>query len=280
MCRFPDEVVVTEAATPAASDGNSTPAGENEDDFFSSWDKPSIKRPTPPVSRTATPSAAGRTPPSHLSAGGSTNANGSARPKSPLAATETSSDTGAAAPTTSRTTSSSAIRKSAVSSAPRKGNVLGAKRAPKLGAKKVGAGDVIDFEAAEKKAKEEAERAEKLGYDPEAEAVAEKAKETKSTASSSAPTESASKIASPTPISPKKAGFSGVVPGRERSSSELERLGMGIGRLGFGQVGGGGGSGGTRSAPPPKKLGFGATGGSKPSGDDGKSCLVSSIIHR
>ncbi|KAI9888119.1 MAG: ADP-ribosylation factor GTPase activating protein, ER-Golgi transport [Watsoniomyces obsoletus] len=271
---FPDEVVVTEVATPAISDGTSTPAGETDDDFFSSWDKPSIKRPTPPVSRTATPSGAGRTPPPHLSVGGNGNANGSARPKSPLATNETTSSD-APPTTTSRTTSSSAIRKSAVSSAPRKGNVLGAKRAPKLGAKKVGAGEIIDFEAAEKKAKEEAERAEKLGYDPEAEATAamatEKAKESKTTASLSASTESSSKIASPTPISPKKAGFGGIAPGRERSSSEMERLGMGIGRLGFGQMGSNSASGGTKSAPPQKKLGFGATAGGKQSADEEES---------
>jgi ADP-ribosylation factor GTPase-activating protein 2/3 len=47
---------------------------------------------------------------------------------------------------------------------------LGAKKT-KLGAKKV-TGDVIDFDAAERKAKEEAERIAKLGYDPEAEEAA------------------------------------------------------------------------------------------------------------
>ncbi|KAJ4139130.1 ADP-ribosylation factor GTPase activating protein, ER-Golgi transport [Fusarium oxysporum] len=48
---YPNEVVITDAT----DDGAATPAGEPDDDFFSSWDKPAIKRPTPPVSRTGTP---------------------------------------------------------------------------------------------------------------------------------------------------------------------------------------------------------------------------------
>lgn len=107
--------------------------------------------------------------------------------------------------------------------------MLGAKKT-KLGAKKI-TGDVIDFDAAERKAKEEAERIEKLGYDPEAEEAA--------TQKSSTITKSADlpKIASPTPVSPSRAGY-GSTQGRERTNSELERLGMGMGRLGFGQIGG------------------------------------------
>ncbi len=247
-------MVITDAVAAAADDGTTTPAGDADDDFFASWDKPSIKRPTPPVSRTATPPVVGRSTPSNLSA----NPNGSAatRPKSPLAATENASST--EAPSATRTTSSSAIRKSAAGGAPRKANVLGAKRAPKLGAKKVTGGEMIDFEEAERKAKEEAERAEKLGYNPEAEAV-EAASEAKPASTATEPT----KIASPTPISPKKAGF-GAMPARERSSSEMERLGMGMGRLGFGQIGGGNRSappsGSSSTSAPARKMGFGSTG--------------------
>jgi ADP-ribosylation factor GTPase-activating protein 2/3 len=127
-----------------------------------------------------------------------------------------------------------------------KANVLGAKKT-KLGAKKV-TGDVIDFDAAEKKAKEEAERIEKLGYDPEAEEAA--------TNKSAITTKTADlpKIASPTPVSPGRAGY-GAAQGRERTNSELERLGMGIGRLGFGQVGG------NKPATAQKKMGgFGSVG--------------------
>jgi ADP-ribosylation factor GTPase-activating protein 2/3 len=227
------------------TDGTSTPAGEPEDDFFSSWDKPSIKRPTPPVSRTATPPVVGRTPSPFLNAGNSNgNGSGIARTSSPLMNVEGATP---AAPAASRITSSAALRKgTAAGAGPRKANVLGAKKT-KLGAKKV-TGDVIDFDAAEKKAKEEAERIEKLGYDPEAEEAATK-KSTIATKTADLP-----KIASPTPVSPGRAGY-GTAQGRERTNSELERLGMGMGRLGFGQVGG------NKPAAAQKKMGgFGSVG--------------------
>jgi ADP-ribosylation factor GTPase-activating protein 2/3 len=221
------------------TDGTSTPSGE-PDDFFSSWDKPSIKRPTPPISRTATPPVVGRTPSPFLNAG---NSNGSniARSASPLVNADSSTLAPAAS---SRITSSAALRKSATSSTgPRKANVLGAKKT-KLGAKKI-TGDVIDFDAAERKAKEEAERIEKLGYDPDAEdAIAKKNTIVKTTEPG---------IASPTPVSPGRAGY-GSAP-RERGTGEVERLGMGMGRLGFGQIGG------NKPAPAVKKMGgFGSVG--------------------
>lgn len=240
--------MISEPVTSPSKDGSSAPAGDaDEDDFFSSWDKPSIKRPTPPPSRTATPPVVGRTPPPFLNA--NANANGAAsRPKSPLVSTEDDAST-TAAPSATRTTSSSALRKATAGGAPRKANVLGGKKTQKLGVKKVAAGEAIDFEAAERKAKEEAERAEKLGYDPAAEAA-----EAATQSQAGTPSSETTKIASPNPISPKRPGF-GSTSGRERSSSELERLGMGMGRLGFGQVGG------VKSSAASKKPGFGSTGG-------------------
>jgi ADP-ribosylation factor GTPase-activating protein 2/3 len=100
--------------------------------------------------------------------------------------------------------------------------------APKLGAKKLTA-DVIDFDEAEKKAKEEADRIAKLGYDPEA--------EEDDIAKKNAKVESSSNIVSPTPVSPVRGGY-GSGHSREKSASEVERLGMGVARLGFGQIGG------------------------------------------
>jgi ADP-ribosylation factor GTPase-activating protein 2/3 len=117
-----------------------------------------------------------------------------------------------------------------------------------LGVKKA-VGEEIDFEEAEKRAKEEAERIEKLGYDPDAE-KAETATKVKSPTASDKPT-----IAAPTPISPPKAGY-GAQTGHQRSQSEIERLGMGMGRLGFGQIGGGKPAASTE----PRKLGFGSVG--------------------
>ena len=84
---------------------------------------------------------------------------------------------------------------------------------------------MIDFDEAEKKAKEEAERIAKLGYDPDAEE--EQTKE---------PSGAAATILSPTPVSPSASTSSHT---RQKSNAEVERLGMGMGRLGFGQIGGG-----------------------------------------
>ena len=125
---------------------------------------------------------------------------------------------------------------------------MGAKKTQKLGAKKV-VGEEIDFEEAERRAKEEAERIERLGYDPETE-TAEAASKVKSPTTSEKPA-----IAAPTPISPPKAGY-GAQTGHQRSPSEVERLGMGMGRLGFGQIG----SAKPAASAEPRKLGFGSVG--------------------
>lgn len=244
--RYPEEVVITDvtAAVPT-SGGTQTPT--EPDDFFSSWDKPAIKRPSNPPSRTQTPPGISRTASPFLNP--NANGNGPTRPKSPLANTENSESQ--AAPAASRAIPSAAIRKT-TTGAPRKANVLGAKKTQKLGAKKVGGGEALDFEEAEKKAKEEAERIAKLGYDAEAERAAAESK-----VRSASVTEK-TKIASPTPLSPNRAGGFGSTGGHKRSDSEVERLGMGVGRLGFGQVGSSKPAG---SAP--KKMGFGSVGASR-----------------
>ncbi|KAL8637140.1 MAG: hypothetical protein Q9228_005554 [Teloschistes exilis] len=248
---YPEEVIITDVVISAPAEGTDTPPAE--DDFFSSWDKPSIKRPSNPPSRTQTPSGIGRTASPFLNP--NANGTGPSRPKSPLANAEESSQP--AAPN-SRAISSSAIRKTPAAGGPRKTNVLGAKKTQKLGAKKIGGGEEIDFEAAEKKAKEEAERIAKLGYDPEAEEAAAAASKPR-TASVSEKT----KLAAPTPISP----ASSTTKARERTSGEMERLGMGMGRLGFGQVGAKKPAG-TTAAAAPKKMGFGSVGTSKAAADD------------
>lgn len=178
-----------------------------------------MKKPTPPVSRTATPPVVGRTSSPFLNS--SANGKDISRTASPLSKAE-----GDSKPAASRITSSAALRKTSGAAGPRKANVLGAKKVPKLGAKKLTA-DVIDFDEAEKKAKEEADRIAKLGYDPEEEAAAETKKASKAEASN---------IVAPTPVSPARGGYGSH--SREKSASEVERLGMGVARLGFGQVGG------------------------------------------
>ncbi|KAA8895013.1 hypothetical protein FN846DRAFT_971562 [Sphaerosporella brunnea] len=219
---YPNEVVV-EGGEEAA------PAADKEDDFFSSWDKPAIKRPTPPPSRTATPPVVGRTP-SPLNPGAANGGNGIARSKSPLSGTTD-------APAAPRTTTSSALRSKPGATGARKSGVLGAKKTTKLGAKKIGGGEVIDFDEAEKKAKEEAERIAKLGYDPEAEDAMEKKSMDKGKSVAATPVETTAK-------------------GHARNSSDVERLGLQMGRLGFGQV-----AGGPAAKAPSKKMGgFGSTG--------------------
>ena len=229
---YPNEVTITDVDEGAGS-GSATPAGEPEDDFFSSWDKPTIKRPSNPPSRTATPPVVSRTSSPFLTAGA--NDNGAARPKSPLIAD---------APAAVKTAPAAAIRKTATGAAgARKSNVLGAKKKG-LGAKKITSDVVLDFDEAERKAKEEAERIAKLGYNPDEETPAIPAVKAAATED---------KIVAPTPLSPSRAGgFGSTSKPRERSNSELERLGMGMGRLGFGQTAG--------AKPAPKKMGFGAVG--------------------
>lgn len=161
------------------------------------------------------------------------------------------SDT-AAQPAAARAVSSTPVRKTATASKP-KANILGAKKT-KLGAKKVDS-SALDFDEAEKKAREEAERKERLGYDPNEETPAE------STIQAAQPAAATATIHQPTPVSPARAGGFGSTRGsRQRSDSEMERLGMGVRKLGFGQVGGGmaksGGSG--AAAAPARGLGFGA----------------------
>ncbi|CAK7568670.1 MAG: ADP-ribosylation factor GTPase activating protein, ER-Golgi transport [Sporothrix epigloea] len=239
---FPNEVVINDSE---GTEGTTTPAGEPTDDFFASWDKPAIKKPTPPVSRTATPPVVGRTPSPFLNAGA--NKDGVARVGSPLSSVAMTGDD--AKPATSRITHSSALKKT--TTGPRKTNILGAKKATsKLGVKKV-TGEIIDFDEAEKKAKEEAERIEKLGYNPDDD---DEASTTVKSGSAKAD------IVSPTPVVPARSGYGSASHTREKSASEMERLGMGISRLGFGQVGGRPGTGAAAAAAKKNGGGFGSVG--------------------
>jgi ADP-ribosylation factor GTPase-activating protein 2/3 len=250
--------VVTDVSDDKSGDTN-TPAGEPSDDFFSSWDKPTIKRPSNPPSRTGTP--ANRTASPFLAPG--QNGNGAARPKSPLNAASPP-DSSAPAASARTVTSSAAIRKAGASTGARKTNILGGKKS-KLGVKKVPADVDLDFEEAEKKAREEAERIKELGYDPnDPEAVAEAAKK------AAAAEAEAKRIAQPTPVSP---GADGAAANMERTSAEMERLGMGVRRLGFGQV--------KSTAPATKsagRLGFGSTSRSAAAAQGRLSLLERSML--
>ncbi|TQS35110.1 hypothetical protein Golomagni_04478 [Golovinomyces magnicellulatus] len=212
LALYPDCVVITDHLPTTKVNSEATSTGEDEDDFFSSWDKPSIKRPT--VSQVSTPPTIGRPASPFLNSRTSPE-----RAPSPL-----STNQGASTTNPPRVKSSTAQRKSGtIGSGPRKANVLGAKKS-KLGVKKI-TGDTIDFDAAERKAKEEAERIAKLGYDPDSENALNVATKLKAPISSQ----------SNSLISPSSTVKS-YQDSKKYSTDSVERLGMGMGRLGFGQT--------------------------------------------
>ncbi|KAK9330487.1 hypothetical protein V1520DRAFT_326342 [Lipomyces starkeyi] len=230
----PDEVVLDDEG----SDIFTPEDNATDSDFFSSWDQPAVKKPiSPAVSRTSTPPIVGRTP-SPLTANGGSNSSST---------TSLSSNGGngnAAAGPARKITSSSVLRSktstSAVGGVRRGTGVLGSKKPQKIVAKKVTA-EAIDFEEAERKAKEEAERISQLGYDVELEKRASIAKEDSPSANSSA----------------------GHAPAS--SAESVERLGLGMARLGFGQT-----VATSKPAAPafgPKKQGFGASNAPEPAGE-------------
>lgn len=213
--RFPLRIYVEGMTNP---DDEPAPANEaqEEDDFFSSFDKPASAKPAPkpavvkPAPSPAPPPVIGRTVTSSMA---------------------------------SRTTSSSSIRANSgtstpITSAPATPNLGPSKHsglgASKLGAKK-GLGAVKSttttasaFEEAARKAREEEEKEKERSKEQERKAEEERVKATAAAVASSSPTlptskASTSKVASP----PKK---------HERKESEvgMERLGMGVKRLGLG----------------------------------------------
>lgn len=217
--RYPEKVVVEGVdaltVTPASQ-------GDGEDDFFASWNKPATpkspafvsQKPSPPIiGRAASTPAATPNPPvsprtissSSLRANSTT---GASRPTSKLGAARLGSSTASATSTT-------------LAAAPKKSKLGG------LGAKKAVA--PLNFEEAERKAAEEAERIKQLGYDREKEEK-EEAERTKAAASSPLPSSArppqSAKLApaSPAPNTPKG------------NAQDMERLGMGMKRLGFGGV--------------------------------------------
>ncbi|KAF3281634.1 ADP-ribosylation factor GTPase activating protein, ER-Golgi transport, variant 2 [Orbilia oligospora] len=218
-------------------------AEEEEEDFFSSWDKPAIKRPSPSPSRTGTPVSRTASPFLNANAAG----NGTSRPKSPLASGAKASTPAGTPPATvvskavpAAAAAATRAKPTGAGAAGAKRGVLSGKKAQKIGAKKVVAAD-IDFEAAEKKAKEEAERIAKLGYDPDADEVDEKPAK--------------SSVASPT-ISSSSRSVNTTTADTEKATAQMARLG-------FGQIAN------NKPAPAPAKKmgGFGST-GTRPVDDD------------
>lgn len=190
-------------------EGNST---KKDDDFFESWDKPASTTPAIAPASNAPKALAG-----------------ASKPASNVGGKPTSSTPASTQP---RTVQSSSLRSNTSNSglgtnAKSKGSLgaskLGATGKVKLGAKK--AGVTINFEEAEKKAKEEEERIKKLGYDSKAEQAIT--------------TETNSMNASiPKPIQSNSKSTTGNSSTKATTNPgvEDERLGMGFRKLGFGQT--------------------------------------------
>ncbi|KAF9063298.1 hypothetical protein BDP27DRAFT_1335283 [Rhodocollybia butyracea] len=153
--KFPQGIVVEGVDTSAV------PKEAVEEDFFESWSKPSTPKPSAPSTpRVSSPPIIGRTP-------------------SPAVVSSTQDPIAAPVPRT--TTSSAAVRTSKLgatrlNSAGSTGSTGSGAKKTKLGLGASKAAKPIDFEEAERKAREEAERIKQLGYDRQREEAEEKAR--------------------------------------------------------------------------------------------------------
>ena len=209
--RHPDKIVV-DGAEPVSAPATK---GGDDDDFFSSWDKPAApkapvtsSKPTPPpvIGRSASAGTAAPRTVSSASLRSNSTTSVASRPASKLGASRLNSSTPSVA--------------SAASSGPKKSKLVG------LVAKKAAA--PVNFEEAERKAAEEAERIRQLGYDRERE-KAEEEERARLAAEQSAAAKAKSPVTKSTPVTPAVAAPKG-------SAQDMERLGMGMKRLGFGGV--------------------------------------------
>ena len=198
------------------SSADAKAAANDEEDFFSSWDKPvNPSKPTtptpvsPPVIGRATPTqnTTPRTVTSSSIRSTSTTTINASRQNSKLNASRLTSSGTPNSPVTSTT-------------GPKKSKLGG------LGAKK--AATPLDFDQAEKQAAEEAERIKQLGYDRQKEEEEEKAKaQKKALELKSTPTTTATK---------QPLNNTNTTPQPRGSQQDMERLGMGMKKLGFGSV--------------------------------------------
>ena len=213
------------AEAPVANGNGVAAGGDSADaDFFDSWNKPAAA-PKPRSTGAASPLIA-------LSPSGSRAGSRAASPApSPAAAPAPAV---AAAPAQPRTTTSASLRATAGTTAAGPSLGTSATRPMKLGASRIGSGAgtaggarsklgaakasaPIDFDAAERKAREEEERIKQLGYDSrrEAEEAAAKAQANAQTSAANAAAAAAA---------------------RKAANAEVEKAALGVQRLGFGQV--------------------------------------------
>lgn len=219
--KFPGEQVLDMSLLNLNSTNNSSSSSLSEessskDDFFASWDKPLVKKPTPPVSRTSTPaSGANRT-------NGGANSSNNSRPSSPAmggTSVASSSRIISSRANTGNRNGSSALGRTGVGHN-KSSSILGNSKRNKPMAKKLTSTDDIDFEKAEREAKEEKEQIAKLGYNPDAPAAASavSASATIPAKQPSNNTQSSSSISTPASLS---------TPVVEETTQKFSRLGFG-----------------------------------------------------
>jgi len=198
--RFPNGIVVDGVDTSKASAQPDVTA--DEEDFFSSWDKPASSNSKAVDSpQSAAPPSIGRTP-----SRGSPSAPAAAAPRTITSSSlrTNSASAGGAARTLTSTSTSSTGTGAGVARPAKKG--LGAKKATP-----------VDFAEAERRAAAEAERIRQLGYDREREeAEAQAAREA---AALELKNKSVATTVSPSP-----------------SSADVDGLGLGVKKLGFGAL--------------------------------------------
>ncbi|GMM36469.1 ADP-ribosylation factor GTPase-activating protein [Saccharomycopsis crataegensis] len=185
--RFPDAVLADESAVSSESSSNAnTPASSSTDDFFSNWEKP-VSKTAPIISKSPSPEPQinKKTIPA----------------RAPVRRQVLKSATGG--------------KKHSILSGP-------SSRKTKLGAKKLAA-DEIDFDAAEKEAKREAEEAQKLGYNVRTEEQEETGRNSKSLPKTTF---------SPTLSTASKESF-----GAPKETPTVESVTPKLAKLGFGMVG-------------------------------------------
>lgn len=210
VARFPSRIYV-EGMPEIVSSADSKAAANDEEDFFSSWNKPANSSSKPTTPTPVSPPVIGRaTPPQNATP--RTVTSSSIRSTSTTNASRPTSNLKSSHLTSSTTTTST--------SGPKKSKLGG------LGAKK--AVTPLDFEQAEKQAAEEAERIKQLGYDRQKEEEEEKARaQKKALELKSTPVTTATKQ----PVE-----NTNTTPQPRGSQQDMERLGMGMKKLGFGSV--------------------------------------------
>ena len=218
--------------------------GKSDADFFDTWDKkpattlksnvPAINlmssfggastgttplNSLPPTPRTQSPA-----PPSPLNTASALSSAPSSRSSTPPAsATSTTPVPTRMTSSSLRTTGASMTGAARPKPSTRTGTGMVLGRG-KMGVKK---GGTVNFEEAEKRAKEDEERVKRLGYD-------ERLESTTTTSSSTLPASNSSKKISSEGKNGEKNGS--TVPDARRESIDTERLGMGMRKLGFGQT--------------------------------------------